>query len=411
MTGHVGSRELARKGRAKTAKKSWHFVLYSHKHPETGKWVRVVRRGFKREQDAKDALAAAILAAKERGPHDPRTFEQVFRLWIDGLKGSEDQYSPKTLERYGELGQYAVRMIGPEPMQELDALRLQQALDDLRKRGGAGRNQGKPLSAKTVREIASVMSSVFKSAVRLKVIKSNPMSDVSRPRSTKREPKHLEIHQLERIAAATHEHEWLELLIALDSATGCRRGELLALEWPDVDSVAGTVAIRKSLCQTREGLLVKSTKNRQNRTLSLPDYAIEALKRHGARQQRNRELLGAGYSTQPDLVFADYEGQYLKPDSVSSKVSLLMRELGLPAGYSLHSLRHTVATHLLAEKVPLPAVSKRLGHHNPHTTATIYAHALAEHDRDVADILGARFGGKVEPKKLIAPDSTRKNSK
>jgi integrase len=62
------------------------------------------------------------------------------------------------------------------------------------------------------------------------------------------------------------------------------------------------------------------------------------------------------------------------------QVSLLFRNLKLPKGASLHTLRHTHGSHLLAAGVPLTDVSKRLGHSNPHVTATVYAHAMPGHD-------------------------------
>jgi integrase len=75
----------------------------------------------------------------------------------------------------------------------------------------------------------------------------------------------------------------------------------------------------------------------------------------------------------------------LKPDTVSASVSLLFRSLKLPKGASLHTLRHTHGSHLLAAGVPLTDVSKRLGHVNPHVTATVYAHTLPGRDDLAAD--------------------------
>lgn len=83
-------------------------------------------------------------------------------------------------------------------------------------------------------------------------------------------------------------------------------------------------------------------------------------------------------------MFATPEGEPLRPDSVSSAVSALFKRLKLPKGASLHSLRHTHGSHLLAAGVPLTDVSKRLGHANPNITATVYAHALPGRDREAA---------------------------
>src|ERR1700685_419431 len=85
-----------------------------------------------------------------------------------------------------------------------------------------------------------------------------------------------------------------------------------------------------------------------------------------------------------DLIFANADGTPLRPDSISSVVSLLFRRLGLPKGASLHSLRHTHGSHLVADGVPLPVVAERLGHSSVRTTADVYTHALRGQDDDAA---------------------------
>ncbi|HML15564.1 MAG TPA: tyrosine-type recombinase/integrase, partial [Bryobacteraceae bacterium] len=82
------------------------------------------------------------------------------------------------------------------------------------------------------------------------------------------------------------------------------------------------------------------------------------------------------------------------------------RSLKLPAGVSLHTLRHTHGSHLLAAGVPLPDVSKRLGHANPHVTATVYAHALPGRD-DLAAAAWEKFQKDAKPAK---PQKTRKTA-
>jgi integrase len=120
---------------------------------------------------------------------------------------------------------------------------------------------------------------------------------------------------------------------------------------------------------------LKPPKSGEPRTFPLPESAVEALKIHRERQQENRRFLGKGYRTDLDLVFATVDGNYLRPDSVTAAVCLVARKCGLP-GISLHSLRHSHGSQLLSEGVPLPVVSKRLGHANPSITARIYSHAL-----------------------------------
>src|SRR6266478_5171471 len=90
----------------------------------------------------------------------------------------------------------------------------------------------------------------------------------------------------------------------------------------------------------------------------------------------------------------------LKPDSVSASVSLLFRRLKLPKGASLHSLRHTHTSHLLADGVPLPVVSARLGHSSVRVTAEIYSHMIHGQD-DEAALRWDKFRQRNAPKKPV----------
>ena len=87
-----------------------------------------------------------------------------------------------------------------------------------------------------------------------------------------------------------------------------------------------------------------------------------------------------------DLIIANPDGSLLRPDSISAAVSALFRKLKLPKGTSLHTLRHTHGSHLLAAGMELPAVSARLGHSNPYVTATVYSHVLSGRDDEAAKL-------------------------
>jgi len=100
---------------------------------------------------------------------------------------------------------------------------------------------------------------------------------------------------------------------------------------------------------------------------------MEYLGLHRENQEQNRKMFGADYRADLDLIFADPVGNYRKPDSVSWTVCDIAHKAGLENA-SLHTLRHTHASTLLANGVPVANVSKRLGHGDAHTTAKIYQH-------------------------------------
>ncbi len=113
--------------------------------------------------------------------------------------------------------------------------------------------------------------------------------------------------------------------------------------------------------QTKQVLKFKGTKTERPRVVKVPESMLATIEAHRKRQDQFRSQFGPDYRADFDLIFANPDGTPLKPDSVSATVSLLFRRLKLPKGASLHSLRHTHTSHLLANGVPLPVVSARLG--------------------------------------------------
>jgi integrase len=166
------------------------------------------------------------------------------------------------------------------------------------------------------------------------------------------------------------------------TATGCRRGEVLALRWSDIRD--GAAFVDRSLSQTRAGLIFKSTKTERPRRIELPPTTLPVLACHRERQDEFRRQFGPNYRSDLDLIIANSDGTPLKPDSVSGTVSRLCRMLGLPKGASLHTIRHSHASLLLADGVDLATVSERMGHSSVATTANIYAHAIRGKDRAAA---------------------------
>ena len=174
----------------------------------------------------------------------------------------------------------------------------------------------------------------------------------------------------------------LPMFLEMAAATGARRGEVLALRWSDIED--GRAIIARSLTQTKQTLQFKGTKNERPRAVSIPERTLSALESHRKRQDEFRRHFGSDYRADLGLIFANPDGSPLKPDSVSAAVSLLSRRLKLPKGASLHTLRHSHTSHLLADGVDIATVSERLGHSSVRVTAEIYSHALRGRDDEAA---------------------------
>ena len=292
----------------------------------------------------------------------------------------------KTNERYREMAASLSPELTAMSLGEITPLHLNREWNRLVKSGGRhrGTKAARPLSAKTVRNIAGVISSAFSRAVKWGLVVTNPVTNSEPPRVKK----HLAIaltpaQQSMLLVSATG--PWcMRAYLEIAAATGCRRGELLALRWSDI--VDGRAMITRSLTQTRDALEFKCTKTERPRSVALPDSANAVLEAHRQQQGEFRRQFGSAYRADLDLVFANPDGTMLRPDSVSASVSLLFKRLKIPKpkGAALHLLRHSHTSHLLASGVPLPAVSARLGHSSMRTTQEIYGHMIHGQDDEAA---------------------------
>ena len=265
------------------------------------------------------------------------------------------------------------------PLAEVDHVIVEAALYELLRMKAKRREH---LSAKSVREIAGVLSVSLNKAFRLGKIPINPLLRVELPRVERTEARSLTPGKIQCFRDACRD-DWTFSFVEISLATGARRGELLALQWPDIDWLTSTIGINKSLEETAAGVRVKTTKSKKARKFRVGQTAITALRFLEDQQREYRRLYGADYQ-EHGLVFAEPDGSYLMPHLVSQTIVRRLKKAGIKDA-SLHTLRHTHASNLLSKHVPLPTVSARLGHADTNITARIYSHALPEDDQRAAD--------------------------
>jgi integrase len=299
---------------------------------------------------------------------------------------AERKLARKTIERYREQAAYLNTDLLAMRLPDITPLHLSKEWTRLLESGGHFRTSKKPrpLSAKTVRNTAGVVSSAFARAIKWGLVTSNPVTQSEPPVPARHVGTALTPAQLKLLIDAASGCWCLPAFLELSAATGARRGEVLALRWADIQDDA--VMITRSLSQTRAGLAFKGTKNKKTRPVVLPDSAVSALRVHRAAQDVFRQQFGPGYKADLDLIFAEPDGTPLRPDSISSSVSALFKRLKIPKpkGAALHLLRHSHGSHLLASGMELPAVSERLGHSSVLVTATVYSHRISGRDKEAA---------------------------
>jgi integrase len=183
----------------------------------------------------------------------------------------------------------------------------------------------------------------------------------------------------------------LAVFVMVAAATGARRSELVAVRWRSVDLDAGTVVIERGVVMGPDGLVEKGTKTHGIRRVSLDATTVGQLRAHRRRLLDRAMVCGIALAEGAFVFTASIDGSIgWRPDSTTRAFRRLCEQLGLE-GVRLHDLRHYVATRLLAAGVDVRTVAGRLGHRNAATTLNVYAHFLAEADRDAANVLGRLF--------------------
>ena len=301
---------------------------------------------------------------------------------------AEDNLAPKTIERYEEMAEYLSPELLGMTIGEITPLDLSREWARLLKSGGHTRRtkEARPMKPKTVRNIAGLVSSAYLRAIKWGLATVNPVTHSDLPRLKKRAGLALLPAEQDLLTACSLGPWCLQTFLEMCVATGCRRGEVLALRWSDIRN--NKVFVDRSLCQTRDGLVYKTTKTEEPRDIALPPGTAGVLEAHRLRQDKFRRQFGPDYRADLDLIFANPDGTELKPDSISATVSRICRRLGLPKGSSLHTVRHSHASILLEKGVAITTVSERMGHSSVRTTADIYSHALRGKDEEAAEIFG-----------------------
>jgi integrase len=241
------------------------------------------------------------------------------------------------------------------------------------------------LSASTVRTIYTVLRAALDTAVRDGLLRDNPAAKVRRPIAQRKEAAHLNAEEASRLLDAVR-GDRLEAFFRLLLATGLRRGEALALHWSDVDMDKHVLRVRWTLSRTSQDLELGEPKTfKSRRVVPLPRSTAVTLQAHRERQRAERRAAGDAWPEQ-DLVFTTAIGTPLEPRNVLRRFEQIAREAGLPR-VSLHTLRHTAASLLLAAGTHTKVVQEHLGHSSYAITADIYSHVTPAQQREAADRL------------------------
>lgn len=353
----------------------------------SGKRRRRWSGGFTVEAEANAELVRLLHALDQGDAIDPikLTVERyLVDRWLPIVAGN---LSLTTMREYRvSVSAYIVPHIGHLRLDRVDATTIDRLYLKLRREGGRG---GRPLAAKTVRNVHGVLSAAFGFAVRKGLLNRNPAvlaetPDAGRPDTA------LPWSAEELRAFIDHvEADRLEALWWLIPFTGMRRSEAIGLGWDDVDFERRTVAVTHTVVDADGGpIRRRDTKTkRSRRPISLDADTLAKLQEHRRRQLKERMAAGDGYQDL-GLVFCRQDGSMLRPDWVSRRFARLRDEADIRR-ITLRDLRHVWATLALESGIHPKVVQERLGHSSITMTMDQYSHVIEGLDRQAADTVAA----------------------
>jgi integrase len=256
-------------------------------------------------------------------------------------------------------------------------------------RAGCKPHQCRPMAPMTIRQIHSILSGAFASAVRWEWIERNPAGSAKLPKPRPRSPGSPTPEIVAKVIATARELQMdlLALYLWLAAVTGARRGELCGLQWDDIDLDARLVHVAFSYLVRNGQKQRKDTKTHQERSLAIDPVTVAVL---AVRRQEVQELLsGVGVRPEPGAyVFSSdpLGATPWNPDWVTHKVAGVAEAAGVKL--NIKALRHYSASQLLAGGIDLRNTAARLGHGGGGaTTLRHYADPVSEVDRRAAAYL------------------------
>jgi integrase len=347
---------------------------------------------FRTRKDA-EAAERKALDARDRGIDlSPKTVTvtQLLDRFIADRRAKGRAL--RTVMRYDELAKLTISPhIGGIALAKLSPAHLSSWLATLAERGSAAE---KPLAPKSVKHAFALLRSALRWAIRHDLAWRNVADAVDAPSVPRSQARAIDEDEAARFFQSADATRWGPFF-RLALGTGARRGELLALRWEDVtipEVGQAALTVRRAFVEPKGkgGRIVeKSTKTDNVRTIPLGALAVEALRRQWAMQAQERREAGSAYAD-TGHVFQHELGGPVGPDRATKAFARSRKHSKVNA--TLHDLRHTAASWMLASGVDVASVARILGHTTPSTTLGIYAHVMPASGAQAIATIDERLG-------------------
>ena len=318
-------------------------------------------------------------------------FEDFVEIWKRDYGSKE--LAPSTYNRYlGMLNSRIIPYFSHFHVDKIKPTDIMQFYDLLsrdtqivRRKNNNGKKTGKPLSSKTIVEHHRLLHAMLQRAVYWQMIVANPAERVQPPKTKKPKRKYYDDEQSKTLVSnlmeLTEDQFKYKVAIILTIFTGVRLGELMGLEWSDINFKDGIVNInRSSQYLAEKGVFTKTPKTESSiRDVAIPEFVVTLLEEYKYWYDNQKALFGELWYDS-NRLFVQTDGKPMHPSTISKWIEKFVEQIGLPV-INFHGLRHTNATLLISQNIDVSVVAARLGHAQITTTYNFYVHPIISHNK------------------------------
>lgn len=320
---------------------------------------------------------------------DKKTFAQ-YAEYVMQLKERDNKH--RTMFRYRQLLKRINEEIGHIKLTEVSGEHLNRIYMKMAQKGENKSLKKKKedkdyfLSKQTIAHHHRLIHLIFAQALKEGLVRYNVADTATPPKVKKKDAEFFEIEQVLKIRDALIQEplKW-QAITNLFIDTGGRRGEILGLDWNNINFKDNSISIENNLQYTPDrGIYLElSTKNNVNRTISIAPEIMAILKSHRKEQLELKVKMGT-YWNDSGFCFTQDDGTPMNPDSINDWLDKFQEKYNLPNIHP-HKFRHTHASLLYDSGENPVVISKRLGHKQVSTTQNIYAHLMKGKDRQASE--------------------------
>lgn len=375
---------MIKKYTTKNGETRYLFQTYLGIDPLTGKERRTTRRGFKTMKEAKQAERNLLLDVEENGLpsnqsdgfQDP-TFEELSSLWLENYKTT---VKPSTFENVkSKVEKMTEEHFDGLKLKKITVAYCQRVVIELSK------------NYVLYNHYLSVINRIFKYAVLMDILDSNPFDKVIKPKSrqTQRKGNFLTKEELKEFLklAQNATLSYFSPLVHLMSYTGLRQGEALALKWSDIDFENKRITVDKTAVRIKEKQTLQTPKTKNSkRVISIDPVTLSILRSWKKDQIKIYFKNGKHFEGDENFIFTNQRGEWVHIHNFIRYFKRFIADHKLKQ-ITPHGLRHTHASLLFSAGVEPKNISDRLGHSTVQITLDLYTHITEEQRTDTVEKL------------------------